>query len=103
MNEPTRPAAFKALLRARGRATLICFFILLALLTANLLLLSTFSDVGSQPLVADTPITIAVAVAAATILLGALITIAYIVWANFKLDRLTELAIAELDQQSKTT
>ena len=103
MNEPTRPTAFKTLLRARGRATLFCFFILLALLTANLLLLSTFSDLGSQPLIAGTPITIAVAASAVTILLGALITIAYIVWANLKLDQLTKLAIAELDQQSKTT
>jgi len=102
MSATDRPPALKALIRARGQATITCFAILAALLMSNLLILSTLSDFGSRPVISGTPITVAVIASAATIIIGALITITYIAWANVKLDRLTKAAISELNSESKT-
>lgn len=100
MNKQDRSAAFKTLVRSRARATLFCFTLLCGTLAGNLLLLSSFSEIGARRIISDTPITVSVACAIATIFIGAITTIVYILWANKRIDPLTQLVSSELNEKA---
>jgi len=94
-----RPNSYKSLVRMRIRMTLTLFVILFALLTINLILMSTADHLGARPISEGSPISVSLLVCACSIVFGAITSMLYVYWATSKLDPLVEQARSDLEAE----
>ncbi len=81
-----------------GVTTLLCCTLML-LLAFNLLLLSSWSDLGAKPVFEGSVVSLCLATIIGSIIFAALIGVGYIIWANRVLDTIVAQAKAECEKE----
>lgn len=87
--------AFERLVRARSRAVSLATGGCVVLLAINLVLMSSASDLGATR-IGGSSVTVSLALALVSITLGAVVSVAYVYWANTRLDALCAQAKSQL-------